>query len=110
MPDVEIYDYLHRGGAHSGMQLERAMGLMSEVQLEMNQVAARMAGAAKAVLGAHHDTGASRITITQGKRVDTYVNLDDSRGAPAAAAIERGNSRGSDGLFALAAGILAARG
>ena len=108
MPDVIIYDKLHKDGAYAGEQLERAMGRLEEVQWEMNQVAKRMERKATAILGAHRDEGDSKITVTQG-RVDTYINLDDSAGDHAARLIERGNGR-SEGIFALASAMLAARG
>lgn len=47
------------------------------------------AGKAEAVLNAHRYQGHSRITVTRGD-VDSFVNLDDTRGEHAAAAIEYG--------------------
>lgn len=62
------------------------------------------AGRARGVLAAHRYQGHSRITITYGS-VDAFVNLDDTRGQRAAAAIEFGRSGGSrgasQGIYAL---------
>lgn len=49
---------------------------------------ARKGGArAKAILATHRDTGASFVSVTHGS-VDSFVNLDDTRGDRAAGAIE----------------------
>lgn len=62
------------------------------------------AGRARAVLAAHRYQGHSRITVTTGS-VDAFVNLDDTRGQRAAAAIEFGRSGGrggsTQGVYAL---------
>ena len=107
MPDNEVIVYrnLHRDGAHAGMKVERAMALMLETQMEMASKANQAQGIASAVLGAHHDRGDSRITVTQGKKVDMFVNLDDERGAHAAYAIEQGVPGRSQGVYALAAAM-----
>lgn len=57
------------------------------------------AGRASSILAAHRYEGHSRITVTHGD-VDSFVNLDDTRGQRAAAAIEYGTYR-SAGIFAL---------
>jgi len=54
------------------------------------------AARAEAVLAAHHHEGHARITVTRGS-VDSFVNLDDTRGDRAAAAIEYGRSGGRSG-------------
>jgi hypothetical protein len=51
------------------------------------------AARAEAILAAHHHQGHSRITVTRGT-LDYFVNLDDTRGQRAAAAIEYGRRRG----------------
>ena len=50
------------------------------------------AGRARAVLAAHRYEGHSEITVTRGDLLDYFVNLDDSRGEHAAAAIEYGRA------------------
>jgi len=59
---------------------------------------------AEGILAAHRHFGHARITVTHGA-VDSFVNLDDTRGQHAAAAIEYGRSGGkrgaSQGIFAL---------
>lgn len=54
------------------------------------------ASRASAVLAAHHYEGHSKITVTRGT-TDAFVNLDDSRGDHAAAAIEYGRTTGRGG-------------
>lgn len=53
------------------------------------------AGAARAsaILAAHRHQGHSEINVTRGT-LDYFVNLDDTRGQHAAAAIEYGRNRG----------------
>lgn len=51
---------------------------------------------AAAILAAHRHDGDARITVTYGA-LDAFVNLDDSRGQRAAAAIEFGRSGGARG-------------
>lgn len=58
------------------------------------------AARAKGVLATHRHQGHSEINVTTGD-VDAFVNLDDSRGQRAAAAIEFGHS-GHRGIGALA--------
>lgn len=55
----------------------------------VNGVAQKHAAIARGVLIAHRTEGHSRITVTRGD-VDSFVNLDDTRGERAAAAIESG--------------------
>lgn len=70
----------------------------------VNAKAQEGAGRARGVLAEHRAEGHSRITVTRGD-VDSFVNLDDTRGDRAAAAIEYGRSRGpggpTQGVFAL---------
>lgn len=61
---------------------------------------------AEAVLAAHRYQGHSRITVTRGD-VDSFVNLDDTRGEHAAAAIEYGRSGGAGGRATQGVGALA---
>lgn len=67
-------------------------GVKAEVRATANKGAAR----AEAVLQAHRYEGHSRITVTTGS-LDAFVNLDDTRGDHAAAAIEYGRSGGRGG-------------
>ena len=60
------------------------------------------AGRARGVLARHRHEGHSRITVTRGDKTDSFVNLDDTRGQRAAAAIEYGHS-GRRAVGALAA-------
>lgn len=70
-------------------------GVTGAVRAKADQGAAR----ASAVLAAHRYEGHSEINVTHGD-VDSFVNLDDSRGQRAAAAIEFGRSRGRGGSTA----------
>lgn len=75
-------------------------GVRQSVRAKAREGAAK----ASAVLAEHRHEGHSRITVTTGT-VDAFVNLDDTRGQRAAAAIEYGRSRGpgapTQGVFAL---------
>lgn len=62
-------------------------GVIGAVYSTAQEGAAR----AKGVLAAHRHEGHSEINVTRGD-VDSWVNLDDSRGQRAAAAIEYGHS------------------
>lgn len=74
----------------------------------LDEVQARIAASARATLARHHHSGAAQITTTKG-RLDRYVNLDDSRGQNAAAAIEYGhiapNGRFVPGIHALSGAL-----
>jgi hypothetical protein len=69
---------------------------MPGVKAALKEKAAEGAQKAAAVLAAHRYEGHSRITVTKGD-LDYYVNLDDTRGDHAAAAIEFGRSGGRGG-------------
>lgn len=62
-------------------------GVRAAVGAKAEEGAAR----AKAVLSAHRAEGHSQITVTRGS-LDSFVNLDDTRGDRAAAAIEFGRT------------------
>jgi hypothetical protein len=64
------------------------------------------AAKARAILSAHRYQGHSQITVTRGA-VDSFVNLDDTRGQHAAAAIEYGRSGGENGPATQGVGALA---
>lgn len=53
---------------------------------------------AEAILNAHRYQGHARITVTRGDKLDWFVNLDDTRGQRAAAAIEYGRKGGRGGV------------
>jgi hypothetical protein len=53
---------------------------------------------AEAILDAHRYQGHARITVTPGDKLDWFVNLDDTRGQRAAAAIEFGRKGGRGGV------------
>lgn len=55
------------------------------------------AARAEAILAAHRYRGHARITVTRGA-LDYFVNLDDTRGQSAAAAIEYGRKGGRGGV------------
>lgn len=67
-------------------------GVRMSVSAKADEGAAR----ARAVLAAHRAEGHSQITVTRGE-LDSFVNLDDTRGDHAAAAIEFGRSGGRRG-------------
>lgn len=77
---------------------------MPVVKRALKQQADRIAGVASGVLAEHHHSGDAQINVTKGK-VDYFVNLDDTRGQNAAAAIEFGhiapNGRFVPGIHAL---------
>ena len=61
-------------------------GVRRALKKEANRIEAMASG----VLSQHRQEGHARITVTKGK-LDYYVNLDDTRGDKAAAAIEYGH-------------------
>lgn len=63
---------------------------LAGVKAEVKATAEGGAARAKAILGAHHHSGDAKITLTRGK-LDWFVNLDDTAGDKAAAAIEFGH-------------------
>lgn len=69
---------------------------MGEVRREIASTARAGARRAESILAAHRAEGHSRITVTRGD-LDYFVNLDDTRGDHAAAAIEYGRRRGVHG-------------
>lgn len=69
---------------------------MRDLQSELESTAKAGARRAESILRAHRAEGHSRITVTKGE-LDWYVNLDDTRGDVAAAAIEYGRKRGKRG-------------
>lgn len=73
-------------------------GVRATLKATANAGAAR----AEAILLAHRHAGHSRITVTRGDKLDYFVNLDDTRGQRAAAAIEFGTYRSSE-IYALRA-------
>ena len=76
--------------------LERTVAHLPTVVGAVRATAKRGQAGASAVLAAHRHTGDAEITVTHGD-VDAFVNLDDSRGQQAAAAIEFGRSGGARG-------------
>jgi uncharacterized protein DUF5403 len=73
-------------------QMNKLISHLPGVRSVIRKTAYEGAARAEAILAAHRVTGASRITVTHGN-VDSFVNLDDTRGYPAAAAIEYGRKR-----------------
>lgn len=85
--------------------LDDVVAHLPGVKAELRSTATKGGAKAQAILDAHRDTGASRITVTHGS-LDYFVSLDDTRGDHAAAAIEYGRSGGerggaTQGVFAL---------
>lgn len=72
------------------------------VRAKLAETARKGAARAEAILDAHRYQGHAQITVTRGT-LDWFVNLDDTRGDRAAAAIEYGrNRRGvTSGIHAL---------
>lgn len=89
MARVEIYESCNDVVAHLG-----------GVRKAVKYAAHKGAAIAKGVLLAHRDSGDSEINVTRGG-LDYWVNLDDTRGQRAAAAIEFGNKYGGGGVDAL---------
>lgn len=80
-PEVEVNEIVsHLGGVTGAVRSTAEAG------------AARASG----VLAAHRHEGHAEINVTSGD-VDSFVNLDDTRGQSAAAAIEFGRSGGRGG-------------
>jgi hypothetical protein len=69
---------------------------MPGVRRQVTSTARKGAARASAILAAHRYSGDARITVTYGT-VDAFVNLDDTRGQRAAAAIEYGRRMGESG-------------
>jgi len=67
------------------------------VRRTLARTAHQGAARAQAILAAHRYQGHARITVTRGE-LDYFVNLDDTRGYPAAAAIEYGRKGGRGGV------------
>jgi hypothetical protein len=76
---------------------------MPGVRRHLKVTAEAGASRARAILAAHRAEGHSQITVTRGTKLDYFVNLDDTRGDRAAAAIEYGRKKGtvSSGVHAL---------
>jgi len=85
---VEIY--------YSDREMNFLISHMPGVRRAVGRTARAGAARAEAILAAHRYSGDSRITVTSGD-VDYFVNLDDTRGQRAAAAIEYGRSLGEHG-------------
>lgn len=85
-------------------QINKLVAHMAEVDRAVKAAAERVHALASGVLAEHHHSGDAQITLTHG-RVDYFVNLDDTRGQRAAAAIEFGhiarNGRFVPGIHAL---------
>lgn len=81
---VEIY--------YSDREMNFLISHMPGVRKKVRSTARQGAARASAILAAHRAEGHSRITVTYGD-VDAFVNLDDTRGDRAAAAIEYGRNR-----------------
>jgi uncharacterized protein DUF5403 len=62
------------------------------VRAAVKRAADRAAALASGVLAEHRNTGDAEITVTKGTKTDYFVNLDDTRGQGAAAAIEFGHT------------------
>jgi hypothetical protein len=77
-------------------ELNHIISHLPGVRAAVYATAKEGAARAAAVLAAHKYEGHSRITVTRGD-VDAFVNLDDTRGDRAAAAIEFGRSGGRGG-------------
>lgn len=75
------------------------------VRRALKRHADRIAGRASSVLSQHRHSGDAEINVTRGTKLDYFVNLDDTRGQRAAAAIEFGhmapNGRWVEGIHAL---------
>jgi hypothetical protein len=69
------------------------------VRSALRRTAHAGAARASAILAAHHHSGDAEINVTHGE-LDYFVNLDDTRGQSAAAAIEYGRKGGRRGRSA----------
>lgn len=75
--------------AVNGRKLTKIIALHETVQHRLDDIVLERAVVAEAILRSHEHTGASRITVEEGK-IDRYVVLDDTRGQEAAMSIEYG--------------------
>lgn len=80
---------------YSDREMNYLISHMPGVRRTVSSTARQGAARASAILAAHRYQGHSRITVTHGD-VDSFVNLDDTRGQRAAAAIEYGRRLGPD--------------
>jgi hypothetical protein len=90
MARVEIYESCDSTVAH-----------LNGVRHSIARTAGKHAAIARGYLMAHRADGDSSITVTRGDKLDYFVNLDDTRGQSAAAAIEFGNRYGGGGVAVL---------
>ncbi|GAA5081544.1 MULTISPECIES: DUF5403 family protein [Nocardia] len=74
----------------SQRQMNRLISHLPGVIKAVSDQAHTVADIARAKLAEHRHDGHSTVTVTHGE-VDAFVNLDDSRGVKAAAAIEYGH-------------------
>ena len=81
----------------SAKYVDRLVAHLPEMKRELKRHADRVSGIASGVLAEHHHSGDAQINVTKGK-LDYFVNLDDTRGQGAAAAIEFGHVA-KDGTF-----------
>lgn len=107
LADVEIFRRVE------GFPIQKAMALHYTTQAALEDVAAQAAGKAMGVLAKHRKTGAAQITVSQGNKVDVFVNLQDrtrkAKGYELSAwDIEHGTKR-SRGIGALAKALKAMR-
>jgi hypothetical protein len=97
-----IYDNVGGWGS-----LDAYIAHLPGVRRELSRTAREGGQRAEAILRAHRHAGHARITVTKGDRLDWFVNLDDTRGLRAAAAIEFGRGPGgwhrgnAEGIHAL---------
>lgn len=67
---------------------------LAGVRAELRKTAEAGAARAEPILRAHRHQGHAEINVTEGDKLDWFVNLDDTRGELAAGAIEFGRSAG----------------
>ena len=82
-------------------QMGDVISHLGGVRAELRHTANTLAAIARGNLLMRRDSGDSRITVTRGDKLDYFVNLDDTRGQLAAAAIEYGNKYGGGGAAPL---------
>lgn len=85
---VEIYEEIR------GRSVDDFIAHLPGVRRTLRRTAHAGGARAEAILNAHRYHGHARITVTRGDKLDWFVNLDDTRGQRAAAAIEYGRGPG----------------
>jgi len=96
------------GPGNNARKCNKTAAYHKETKFALRRVSNQLYATARRKLAAHRHSGDAQITLTHGK-LDQFVNLDDSRGQQAAAAIEFGhvteNGQFVEGVHAITGGL-----